>query len=198
MSYSETVRQALQVLKTHEDTVRVVRTALLDAGGVPGWQDGGHQRWHARNEALLLKALNGPDEPSMNAWADARKRAKKRGVSPGPVSFFPGTNHFHARINKRAALKAHIDKCAVGGMIGIVESGRDCDCVEYVRPCEPIPATVYHFNKLEQEKAQWADGPFRLEIMTPAEAQGVESESRDLALEAFEDGHPHHIVSRFP
>lgn len=103
----------------------------------------------------------------------------------------------HHRINERAALKKVIDAHAVNGMIGIVESGRDCDCVEYVHPCRPIPATIYHFKKLESDKAQWADGPFHLQVTTPAEAEETEAESRDLVLEAFEDGHPHHIMSRF-
>lgn len=103
----------------------------------------------------------------------------------------------HERINARWALKQHIDRCTVDGMIGIVESGRDCDCVEYVHPCQSIPATVYHYKKLERDKAQWADGPFSLSIVTPKQADETESESRDLALEAYENGHPHHIVSRF-
>jgi hypothetical protein len=104
----------------------------------------------------------------------------------------------HDRINERAALKRTIDKYAVNGMIGIVESGRDCDCVEYVHPRSAIPATIYHFKLLQARTVDGADGPFRLSITTPAEAEATESESRDLALEAFEDGHPHSIVSRFP
>lgn len=104
----------------------------------------------------------------------------------------------HDRINSRAALKKVIDAHAVNGMIGIVESGRDCDCVEYVHPRAPIPATIFHFKQLEARTAEGADGPFHLTITTPAEAEATEHESRDLALEAFEDGHPHSIVSRFP
>lgn len=103
----------------------------------------------------------------------------------------------HKRINQRAALLKTIQANTVNGMIGIVESGRDCDCVDYVHPCEAIPATIYAYNKLEREKGQWADGPFQLQITTPKEADATPWESHDRVLEAFEDGHPHHVISTF-
>jgi hypothetical protein len=104
----------------------------------------------------------------------------------------------HERLNRMTRLKAYIDKVAVNGVIGLVESGRDCDCVEYVHPAGTIPATVAHYLIADREKAKWADGPFELSIVSPEEEANTPYESRDLVLEAFEDGHPHSIVSRFP
>lgn len=103
----------------------------------------------------------------------------------------------HETINKRAALFEVIQRSARNGVIGIVESGRDCDCVDYVRPGRTIPATLYAYNKLYDETQRWADGPFYFSIMTPEEADAVEPESHDRVLEAFENGHPHHVYSSF-
>lgn len=103
----------------------------------------------------------------------------------------------HETINKRAALFDMIQRNARNGMIGIVESGRDCDCVDYVHPRQSIPATLYAYLKLYNETAQWADGPFSFSILPPDEAQEVEPESHDRVLEAFENGHPHHVISTF-
>lgn len=132
-----------------------------------GWSDGGFFREQAAMEAWKLKVLN---------------------------SFDDG---LHERINRRAALLACIQANTVDGMVGIVESGRDCDCVDYVHPREAIPASIYAYNKLERETAQWADGPFSLSIVRPEEAEATPHESHDRVLEAFEDGHPHHVISTF-
>lgn len=102
----------------------------------------------------------------------------------------------HRRINKKAALAAIIAKYQQDGRIRVEESGRDCDCVEYSGHMHECDATVRAFEKLSDDIYQWADGPFRLTIV-PWDAQ-IERTSRDLVLEAHEDGHPHSIVSRFP
>lgn len=183
------LRDALQVLKTHQSIVESARAAMSMAHFV-SWRDGGHAVWAARSDVIILQALNAPDE--VHPEFVKVKRLQKS------VPIMSGSRYLHETINKRAALKAHIDKCAVDGMIGIVESGRDCDCVEYTHPRSAIPANVMAFLKLESDTAKWADGPFCLGIVTPEEAENTEDESRDLALEAYEDGHPHSIVSRFP
>lgn len=82
------------------------------------------------------------------------------------------------------------------GKIKVIESGRDCDSVEYSGLMRTCDATLEAFEELHDSISEYADGPFHLAIV-PWTTE-VEYETRDLVLEAHENGHPHHIVSRFP
>jgi len=85
-----------------------------------------------------------------------------------------------------------IAECADNdGFMNVEESGMDCDGVRYQGQLHSIPATRDAYRKLEDEIGEWADGPFYLNPVTPEEAKSIVYDSRDLALEAFEDGHPH-------
>lgn len=95
-------------------------------------------------------------------------------------------------------IERRIIECAEGGKVAVVESGRDCDCVEYSGHVRIIDATVEAFTWLDSQIGDWADGPYHLAIIKPSEAAGIRRESRDLVLEAMEDGHRHAIYSQFP
>lgn len=98
----------------------------------------------------------------------------------------------HARAQARLRENRIIEHCrATGQKVALVWSGMDCDCVRYsgsVGLHEPnrkaIDASIEH-------EYEWADGPCGYYMCTEEEARKVERTSRDLALEAFEDGHPH-------
>jgi len=92
-------------------------------------------------------------------------------------------------ITARGALHARIAQCAHAGRLLVVESGRDCDGVQYTGRRHEIDATVKAYYELGNQIAEWADGPFSLAIV-PYDTE-VEYTSRDLALEAFENGHAH-------
>jgi hypothetical protein len=95
--------------------------------------------------------------------------------------------------NKNAEweLMRAIERNAEDGQIMLVESGRDCDGVQYDGVLHgPIAANWRAVRKLEEKIAKWADGPFYLRVIKPSEAAQVELWSRDLTMEAFEDGHP--------
>lgn len=87
---------------------------------------------------------------------------------------------------------------AEDGMVAAIESGRDCDGVQYSGRVRIIEATLEAFDKLHDDTAEWADGPFHFDLMRVSEAQAVRYESRDLVMEAHENGHPHVIYSSFP
>jgi len=99
------------------------------------------------------------------------------------------------RISARGRLVEILTKHAHEGKVLVLESGRDCDCVEYSGVRHVIDATPSAFHALRDDLSDSADGPFRLTVARWSD--DTEYSSRDLALEAFEDGHPHHIVSRF-
>jgi hypothetical protein len=99
------------------------------------------------------------------------------------------------RRKSRQAFLARIKECAEDGQVATVWSGRDCDCVQYeceVRCCEATPQAV---EALADRVYEWADGPCGFYIERPSVASQLRYSSRDLAMEAYEDGHPHVIYA---
>lgn len=104
----------------------------------------------------------------------------------------------HGRINERAAILARLQACARDGKVGLVESGRDCDSVDYVHPAGTIEPTLLAYFTRERHMREWADGPCHLSIVTPEDEEKTPWESHDRVLEAFENGHPHVVYSSHP
>ena len=96
-----------------------------------------------------------------------------------------------ARRMHRQDLHRVIAECAEDGKVAVIESGMDCDCVQYSGHRHLIDANVKAYDALRRSIAESADGRIYLDIARPSE--DVEQSSRDLALEAFEDGHPYSI-----
>lgn len=91
-------------------------------------------------------------------------------------------------INERAAMAEAFNRCAQDGMVGIVRSGMDCDCSRYVNSRVVKVPGVFKFQIDERHHQSFLDGPEHTTICAPDELPA--SWSRDLALEAFEDGRP--------
>ena len=98
-------------------------------------------------------------------------------------------------LEEREGLKRRIDELAEHGMICVLESGRDCDGVEYGGITYTISATVTHYEGLQRDIGMAADGPFRLRIIRCSEEGQHKYWSRDRGAEAFENGHAHVIYS---
>lgn len=89
--------------------------------------------------------------------------------------------------------QAFVDKikfCTENGKIAIVTSGMDCDGIRYSGQVHLVDAIPVIVNHNIEEANKWADGPIYHYIMKPSEAKEIEYSSRDLGMEAFEDGHP--------
>ena len=80
------------------------------------------------------------------------------------------------------------------GRVAVVESGRDCDGVQYSGRVHVIRARLKNFLELEDGIAEWADGPFTLRLERPSVARRIEPALRDLTMEAFENGHQHLLI----
>jgi len=108
-------------------------------------------------------------------------------------------NTLHATLSKRWELMARIAECALeDGTMWVTHSGMDCDCVQYSGWMHKCEATLAAFNKLYDEENSSADGPFSLYPVTQAQREEIRPQSRDLAMEAHEDGHAHVVsVVRF-
>lgn len=94
---------------------------------------------------------------------------------------------------ERAAEAAHYASCIEGGMVGIIRDGMDCDCSAYHREAI-LPAQPYRaWLRSEGRHHSWLDGPERTYVVRPSEITPYSDHSRDLAMEAFEDGRAHSI-----
>ena len=104
------------------------------------------------------------------------------------------------RINQRAALARHLRECTdpATNRVTVEESGMDCDCVTYSGRLHEIEPTWAAYCKLEKDTAAWADGSFSFTIGPHEQAASIEYKSRDNVMEAYEDGHPHHVIARSP
>lgn len=105
-----------------------------------------------------------------------------------------GANDLHHRLTKRWKLMARIEECRrADGKMWVSESGMDCDGVQYSGSMHECDANLRAYEALVYDINGWADGPFSTYPITEAERAEVTYQSRDLAMEAFEDGHPHSL-----
>lgn len=77
------------------------------------------------------------------------------------------------------------------GYVALVWAGRDCDGVQYSGQVQYVKATLEDVTKAIDHELEWADGPCNYVIAKPSEVVDVKYESRDLTMEAHENGHPH-------
>ena len=138
---------------------------------------------------------NGGSQQSKGYEMDKKARKFiKRVIKSSPRSYKYGENSKDWLAEKEAVAK-RIAELAENGKVAIIESGRDCDGVEYWGNVSIIPASVVAYNHWYDETDKWADGPFYGQLARVSDTEEVEYSSRDRGMEAFEDGHPHVIYS---
>lgn len=93
-------------------------------------------------------------------------------------------------LQARLMLKAKVALCAEDGKVALVNWGMDCDCSRWDDRVSLVPANVMSVLKWEKDFYEWAEGPQGYRVTRPSMAP-KKSSSRDLAMEAFEDGHAH-------
>lgn len=97
------------------------------------------------------------------------------------------------RMYQRVALQQVIADCIEDGQICGVTSGMDCDCVQYTHMTIIDNPTPVALLAMEEDTYYWADGPTGVGYCKPSERPEIRS--RDLAMEAFENGHPHVVYA---
>lgn len=93
----------------------------------------------------------------------------------------------------RQSLLRSVKQFAEDGKVAVVWSGRDCDGVRYHNDVRLIDASIVAVDEHIAHTYEWADGPCSYWITTPAYGRTLSYESRDLVMEAHEDGHSHVI-----
>jgi hypothetical protein len=104
----------------------------------------------------------------------------------------------HKNLNMHFATVEMIRQFEHEGRLYLEESGIDCDCVQYAGTIHEIEASPYALRKLEEEISRWADGTFSLQPLRFEDVEDIRCVTRDLAAEAFEDGHQHAVYSFIP
>jgi hypothetical protein len=95
-------------------------------------------------------------------------------------------------VAENARRRRALDRATVDGRIGVVVDGMDCDCTQYHRGwVQPAWASVAAFRRWDEERMSWLDGPECMALVRPDQVDRDGNWSRDRALEAYEDGHPH-------
>ena len=137
-----------------------------------------------------------------SAWVrktvkDVRRRA--RGGDYEPCVNFERIKQLagiHYTINERAEWRRAFEARQEGGKVAVVRSGMDCDCTQYKRvTIIDTPSSVVEWLDEEWKHREWLDGPESVWLEPPSWwPDGNHYASRDRALEAFEDGHPHRVT----
>ena len=99
-------------------------------------------------------------------------------------------NHTQRRIAENAKIAA---AAARGEQIAVVWSGRDCDGVRYSNHVSMVEADRKVIDKHIEHTYEWADGPCNYRLVSSTDADALQYTSRDLTMEAFENGHAHRI-----
>lgn len=101
-------------------------------------------------------------------------------------------SHNWSVVEENADYRRVLDKCWANGKIGVAVSGMDCDCTQYARQYTiEIPNSVAALKRWDYKRQEWLDGPENVRFIHPDKVDPSQNFSRDLALEAYENGHPH-------
>lgn len=104
----------------------------------------------------------------------------------------------HEQVQDRMAYLRSIHLLQEKGFIAVVSGGRDCDMSEWHGVVRIVHATPDCIKARVLELYDSAEGPVWWNLEKPSVARGIRRTSRDLALEAFEDGHAHCVsTARF-
>ena len=102
----------------------------------------------------------------------------------------------HWRINERACYEVQMrEHQTADGFFWYQDGGRDCDMCEATSRPYKMRASLMLWQRHVNNLYDWAEGPVWFWMVKECDLPKCEYGSRDLALEAFEDGHSH-VVSR--
>lgn len=92
--------------------------------------------------------------------------------------------------------RAQLDAAWVDGKIGVITTSIDCDMTRgYYERVVSMPNCVAALKRLADNFYDGLEGPGSIYFVRPDQIDRSRSNTRDLALEAFEDGHPHVVYA---
>jgi hypothetical protein len=100
---------------------------------------------------------------------------------------------YSKRAKNRIKFHKDLQKMQENGKIALVFSGMDCDGVTYQNSVHTVPANWKNVLQYIDDVVNNADGPVYYYLEYPSVAENLTYYSRDLGMEAFENGHSHYI-----
>lgn len=123
-------------------------------------------------------------------WNQVYRAARQSGVSDRLLkrTRLPEIDY---KINDRAKVAHRLDGAVQDGKLGVIRDGMDCDCVRYHHESIVNYPGLIEFMQSEEEHYSWLDGPETTSYVHPSRIDRNGNYSRDLAMEAHENGHEH-------
>ena len=123
------------------------------------------------------------------------KLARQGGMSDGYIRYAMRVLAKHSdqredRLARKVIQKQHIEHHAQNGVVGGEADSMGADCVK-MHYAKVRPATLTHVLAYECNVLDGAEGPTYMRLISPDTARKISYSSRDLAMEAYEDGHSH-------
>lgn len=94
---------------------------------------------------------------------------------------------------ERVDLQKLVSANSENGQVVILESGMDCDCVAFSNQKYKVAALPIAVRTEMDRIYGNAEGPCHLSITSPSAAKAMDYRSRDLGMEAYENGHPSRV-----
>ena len=85
----------------------------------------------------------------------------------------------------------HIKSKTENGKVAVVWSGVDADCVSWGNRVDVVSSSYVQIEKMLNDTYEGSEGSIDFYYEKPSIAEKLTETSRDLAMEAFEEGHPH-------
>ena len=99
------------------------------------------------------------------------------------------SDYFAERLDLQKLISANSEN----GQVVILESGMDCDCVAFSNQKYKVAALPIAVRTEMDRIYGNAEGPCHLSITSPSAAKAMDYRSRDLGMEAYENGHPSRV-----
>ena len=162
--------------------------------------------------AMAKPAMFIVNESSIGFWMkNSRQMAEEFGSAPYTATLYDAMGHriwwldydpikhmYKQCLNRKWEVYDRMQQCMTPeGEIWYTVWSRDCDMAQGTSGPYLMDANVYAWEAKVNQDHEWAEGPMHHSILTVAEAEEFRrqpDDHRDLAMEAFEDGHPH-VVS---
>ena len=95
------------------------------------------------------------------------------------------------RLVEKENIVSHIKSKTENGKVAVVWSGVDADCVSWGNRVDIVSSSYVQIEKMLNDVYEGSEGSIDFYYEKPSIAEKLTETSRDLAMEAFEEGHPH-------
>ena len=100
------------------------------------------------------------------------------------------------RLVEKENIISHIKSKTENGKVAVVWSGVDADCVSWGNRVDIVSSSYLQIEKMLNDVYEWSEGSIDFYYEKPSIAEKLTETSRDLAMEAFENGHPHVVYHK--